>query len=199
MSQRTQKHASGPLGRISIAGLLFIALVLIVLGVLAAAYPSITFVRNFMIGSLQPLEIFDSGEQLNFVDEEPYSSYYLSMEVDERNADLPEMQIEILTSDGTPPVTSPINRWNSMMGREYKQFLVIEPPADGRLSITVSTPENEDFLIYRSIEDVFEREIRRAMPLWLLAALPFLGAVAMLGLVLMRLINTSSKVDLRIE
>lgn len=199
MTQGKRDLVSGPLGRISTAGLLFIAMVLIGLGLLTAAYPTFTFVRQFMISTLQPLEIFESGETIEFVDDDPYSDYYLSMEVDERNADLPEMQVDIVTSNGTAPVTSPINRWNSMMGREYKQFLVIEPPPDGQLSITITTAETEDFLIYRDVQDVFEHEIRRAMPLWVLAAVPLLVTVLILGLVLMRLINTSNKVDLRIE
>lgn len=85
------------------------------------------------------------------------------------------------------------------MGREYKQFLVIEPPADGRLTIRIDTVDSEDFLIYRRIDDVFERSIRRSMPLWITAALPLLGGGILLGVVLVRLVNTSSRVELRIE
>lgn len=199
MSSRAGESASGPLGRISIAGLLFIALVLLVLSIVIAVYPTYTFLRSFVVGSLHPLEQFDSGETLEFFDEDPYTGYLLSMEVDERNATIPPMEIEVRTSEGGRPETSPINRWNSVMGREYKQFLVIEPPADGRFTIMIETEDSEDFLIYRRIDDVFERAVHRSMVLWLLAALPLLGALAMLALVLMRVINSSSKVDLRIE
>ncbi len=174
-------------------------MILVMLGLLIAAYPTYTFVRGLVIGSLHPLEQFDSGETLEFTDSDPYSGYLLSMEVDERNAAIPPMEIDLRTSDGTPPETSPIDRWNSIMGREYKQFLVIEPPTDGRLTIRIDTVDSEDFLIYRRIDDVFERSIRRSMPLWITAALPLLGGGILLGVVLVRLVNTSSRVELRIE
>lgn len=193
------KEASKKAGRLSITTLLIIALVLFVLGVLLAILPTYSFIRNFAVGTLHPLEVFDSGEAVEFIDDNPYSGYLLSVEVDELSAPLPEMNIVITTSDGTSPQTSEINRWNTLMGRDYKQFLMIEPPADGLLNIQINTPENEDFLIYRRIDDVLEREIRRTLPEWTVSSIPILGSLAILMRILIRMITTSSNLDLEFE
>ena len=184
------------LRRLSNAHLLGIAALMLLLSGVIAFAPTIRFVRGFFVGTLHPLEQFDSGETVEFIDPDPYSGYLLSMEVEERNPPLPEMDIAIATSDGGAPETSRIDRWNAMMGREYKQFLVIEPPEDGRLTIRIDTEENEDFLIYRRIDDVFEREIRAAAPLWITAAVPLMVMVVALGLILSRMMRESDKPSL---
>ena len=132
-------------------------------------------------------------------DADPHSNYLLSMEVEERIGVLPTMEIEILTSEGLAPISSSIDRWTSIMGRQHQQFLVIEPPADGQLTFTIQTEESEDFYLHRSMDDVFAREIKRSTPLWLVALLPLLGAAALLVLAATRMINATSRIDLRVE
>ncbi len=187
------------LRRLSNAHLLGIAALMLLLSVAVAFGPTIRFVRGFFVGTLHPLEQFDSGETVEFVDPDPYSGYLISMEVEERNPPLPDMEISISTSGGTTPETSRIDRWNSMMGREYKQFLVIEPPEDGRLTIRIDTEENEDFLIYRRIDDVLEREVRAAAPMWIAATVPLTLMIITLCIILTRLMRESDKpsLDLR--
>jgi hypothetical protein len=199
MTKASHKKPTSILGRLSVAGMLLVALLMIVLFILIAAYPSVTFVRNMFVGTLLPLEQFDSGETLTFEDTGSYTGYLISMEVDERNADLPTMQVEILNSQGNAPVSSPLNRWNSVMGREYKQFIEIDPPDDGKLTITIETEESEDFLIHRRIDDVFEREVLRSTPLWIVSLIPLMIAVVLIAIAMIRMINESSKVDLRVE
>ncbi|MCA9274772.1 MAG: hypothetical protein KDA29_01990 [Phycisphaerales bacterium] len=187
------------LKRLSNLRLLGIAALMLLLSVAIAIYPTLTFVRGFFIGTLHPLEQFDSGETLEFSDDSPYSRYVLSMEVDERNPPLPDMQVMITASDGTVPHTEPINRWNSIMGREFKQFLVIEPPADGRLTIRIDTEDNEDFLVYRRIEDVVEHELKRSTPLWLVACVPLVIMIVLMGILITRLIRDSDQLSLSLK
>lgn len=187
------------LKRLSNLRLLGIAALMLLLSVAIAIYPTLTFVRGFFIGTLHPLDQFDSGETLEFSDDSPYSRYVLSMEVDERNPPLPDMQVMITASDGTVPHTEPINRWNSIMGREFKQFLVIEPPADGRLTIRIDTEANEDFLVYRRIEDVVEHELKRSTPLWLVACVPLVIMIVLVGILITRLIRDSDQLSLSLK
>lgn len=187
------------LKRLSNLRLLGIAALMLLLSVAIAIYPTLTFVRGFFMGTLHPLEQFDSGETLEFHDQTPYSHYVLSMEVDERNPPLPNMQIAVTASDGTVPHTEPVNRWNSIMGREFKQFLVIEPPADGRLTIRIDTEDNEDFLVYRRIEDVIEHELKRSTPLWLVACVPLVIMIVLVGILITRLMRDSDQLSLSLK
>lgn len=189
------------LKRLSNAQLLGISALLLLLSVAIAILPTVSFLRGFMVGTLHPLEQFDSGETLEFVDPDPYSGYLISMEVDERNASLPPMQIQLTSSDGTETRTSRIDRWNSVMGREYKQFLVIEPPADGRFTIRIDTPDDEDFLIYRRIDDVIEREARSSAPIWIVASIPFVLMIIGLGIVFSRVMLNSDDptIEIRVD
>lgn len=186
------------LARQSTARIGLVALGLIFLSLLIAVYPTITFVRGLTTETLHPVAQFESGEHFEFVDPDPYSGYLLSMTVTQRDAQLPPMEISVVNSAGE--VTGePINRWNSVMGREYKQFLRIPAQRDGKLTIQIDTPENEDFLIYRRIDDVASRAISRAMPLWILSLVPLGIAVLLLGVILVRAVNSSSSVHLHVS
>jgi hypothetical protein len=187
------------LNRLSNLHLLGIAALLLLLSLAIAIYPTLTFVRGFFMGTLHPLDQFDSGETVEFVDATPYSRYLLSMEVEERNPPLPDMQISVTDSSGNTPHTEQLNRWNAVMGREYKQFLVIEPPADGKLTIRIDTAENEDFLIFRNIEDVIEHEAKRSTPLWLVALLPLIAMLVLMGILITRLMRASEQVTLSLR
>jgi|GEM_PF-3454689 len=174
------------------------ALVLILVALLIAVYPTIRFVRGFTMGTLHPIAEFESGETFEFQDPNPFSAYYLSMSVSSRDAQLPEMDLSVSNTQGLIE-GDPINRWNSVMGREYKQFLIIPVQSDGKLTIEINTPENEDFLIYRKIEDVIAHELDRAKLLWIIALVPLLCALGFLIIVLVRAINSSSRVDLYVS
>jgi hypothetical protein len=192
------KSKSTFLSRQSTTKLWMLTVGLVLLALLIATYPTLTFVRGFTIGSLHPLAEFESGEDFTFVDDDPYSSYLLSMTVSERNAPIPEMDVQITSADGEVETQS-INRWNSIMGREYKQFLRIAPVPSGELRIRIDAQENEDFLLFRSINDVVDRELSRAIPIWIAALVPMLGAIMLLGVILVRFINASSEVNLHVS
>lgn len=194
----TTTTKSSFLSRQSTAKIGLIALGLILLSVVIAAYPTFTFVRSMVIESLHPIALFESGEEFAFVDQDPYSDYLLSMTVTERDAALPAMEISMLNADGAVTGT-PMNRWNSVMGREYKQFLRIPAQADGKLTIRVDTPENEDFLIFRRIPDVIAQARSNAFPLWMTSLIPLVFAVALLGIILLRSINDSSNIRLHVS
>ena len=187
------------LKRLSNAHTLGIAALLLLLSIMLAAPPTYAFVRGFVIGTLHPLDQFDSGETHAFHDPDPYSGYLLTMEVDTRNAPIPDMQIDLRASDGSAPTTHKVNRWSSMMGREYKQFLEIDPVKDGELTIRIDTQDNEDFLIYRNIGDVIEHEAKRAAPLWIAACIPFVCAVLLFVIAVARFVKNSGKLELGIE
>ena len=184
--------------RQSTAKIGLVALGLIFLALMIAAYPTITFVRGFTTDTLHPVAQFESGESFEFVDPNPYSGYLLSMTVTQRDAPLPPMEVAVISASGQ--VTGePINRWNSVMGREYKQFLRIPAQDDGKLTIKIDTPENEDFLIFRTIGDVVTKNRSRAMPLWITALVPLALAVLLLGVILVRAVNSSSSVHLHVS
>ena len=174
------------------------ALVLILLAVLIAILPTVGFVRGFTMGTLHPVAEFDSGEVFELNDPTPFSGYYLSLSVDERDADVPPMEISITNAKGEVPTQS-INRWNSMMGREYKQFLKVPKQTDGKLTFHIQTESNEDLLIFRQIEDVIEHEISKARLLWFAALIPLAMGLCLLMVILIRAINDSSKVDLHVS
>jgi hypothetical protein len=186
------------LSRQSTSKLTVLGIVLVLLSILIATYPTLTFVKGFTMGTLHPIAEFESGEDFSFVDDDPYSSYLLSMSVSERNAPIPEMEVSIETPDGEV-VTESINRWNSVMGREYKQFLKIAPVESGKLRFRIDAEENEDFLLFRSINDVLDRELGRAIPIWLVALVPLMIAVGILGVILVRFINASSEINLHVS
>ncbi len=186
------------LARQSTARIGLVALGLIFLSLLIAAYPTITFVRGFTTETLHPVAQFESGDRFEFIDPDPYSGYLLSMTVTQRDAPLPPMEISVINASGQ--VTGdPINRWNSVMGREYKQFLRIPSQPDGKLTITIDTPENENFLIFRTITDVVTKARSKAMPLWITALVPLTVAVFLLGVILVRAVNSSSSVNLHVS
>jgi len=169
---------------------------LFVLAVLVAVYPTVTFTRVFLTESLHPLETFDSGETIELNDPDPYSNYVLTMEVESRNAPVPSMDVTMTGSTGAEPSTRPMNRWTSIMGREYKQFLEIVQPGDGRLTITIRTDEPEDFLIYREMDDVFERAVNGSIVLWIVAAVPLVGALACIVAAIVLGIREGGRIEL---
>ncbi|MDF1809197.1 MAG: hypothetical protein P1U42_05820 [Phycisphaerales bacterium] len=186
------------LAKYSTAKIGLCALALILFAFLIAVYPTIRFVRGFTTGTLHPVAEFESGEFFEFHDTDPISAYYISMSVSSRDAQLPEMDLSVSNSQGIIE-GDPINRWNSVMGREYKQFLIIPEQSDGKLTIEINTPENEDFLIYRKIEDVIAHELDRAKLLWIVALVPLVCALGLLLIVLVRAINSSSRVELYVS
>ncbi len=186
------------ISRQSTSKLTLLGVVLVLLAILIATYPTLTFVKGFTVGTLHPIAEFESGEDFTFIDDDPYSSYLLSMSVNERNAPIPEMHVTIDTADGQVQTKS-INRWNSLMGREYKQFLWISPVESGKIQFHIETQENEDFLLFRSIDDVLDRELGRAIPIWLVSLVPLLLAIVLLGVILVRFINASSEVNLHVS
>jgi len=186
------------LSRQSTAKIGLLALGLIAISVAIAVFPTIGFVRAITIDALQPLALFDSGETFEFVDDDPYSDYFLSMTVTQRDQEIPPMEISITNAQGEVTGSS-INIWNSVMGREYKQFLRIPTQPDGKLTFHIDTPENEDFLIFRRIGDVLSQAKSRALPLWTLAAVPLLCAIGCLGIILVRAVNASSRIELHVS
>lgn len=174
------------------------ATILLIVAIAIASYPSLRFVRGVIVGTLHPLAEFDSNEPFEFYDDNPYTTYWLAMQVDERNAALPEMDVNIVSTLGEVQSES-INRWSSMMGREYKQFLIVTPPADGRFSITITTDANEDFTIFRRPEDVLKHELNRAAPMWIVAGFPFVCTLCLFGVVVYRIITASSKIELQVS
>ena len=198
MNTQKRDQPKGLLHQLNTPVLLLVASGLLILCLLTVASPSLRFVRGVFTGSLHPLDQFDSGETLEFEDPQPYSNYLLAMEVDERHQAVPEMQVNIHTSTGEEPITRPINRWNSVMGREYTQFLIIESPIDGKLTITIETEQNQDFLIYREINDVLEHELKRVTPFWIGGIILLVLSVILFSIALMRLIRQSEQLDLQI-
>lgn len=186
------------LSRQSTAKIGLIALGLIALTLIIAAYPTYTFIRSFTTQSLEPIAEFESGETFEFIDDDPYSDYRLSMSVANRDTPVPPMEISITNAQGEVQ-TEQINLWMSMMGRQYKQFLHIPAQPEGALTIRIDTPENEDFMIFRHIGDVAEQAKNRALPFWLLSLIPLSGAIACFGIMLVRAVNASSRVDLHVS
>lgn len=174
------------------------ALVLILIAVLIAVLPTVGFVRGFTVGAVHPIAEFDTAEVYELVDPTPFSGYYLSMPVNSRDDEVPPMEISITNAQGEVP-TQPIKRWNSMMGREYKQFLKIPKQDDTKLTISIQTERNESMLIFRSLEDVVEHEIARARILWFAALVPLAMGLCLLMVILIRAVNDSSKVDLHVS
>lgn len=169
-----------------------------VIAILISAFPSYRFIDSFITNTLHPIAEFDSNEVFNFVDDDPYTPYYLSMSVTSRDAELPEMGVSITNAEGEVE-GDPINRWNSVMGREYKQFLTIPKQPDGKFAIEVTTEESEDLLIYRRVQDVVAREIDRAKPFWFISLIPLLLGVGPIFVMLVRAVNNSSKVELHVS
>ncbi|MBO6513702.1 MAG: hypothetical protein JJ974_07045 [Phycisphaerales bacterium] len=186
------------IARQSTARIGLLALGLIALTLIIAAIPTIMFVRSFTADTMEPVAYFESGEAFEFVDENPYSDYLLSMDVPVRDGPLPEMEISVTNSDGEIETQS-MNVWISMMGREYKQFLRIPKQPDGKLTIRIDTQENEDFMIFRHIGDVAQNATSRSLPLWILALVPLAGVLCCFGIMLVRAINASSKIEMHVS
>lgn len=186
------------LSRQSTAKVGLLALVLIALSTAIAVYPTLRFGRAISIEALQPIASFESGETFEFSDDDPYSEYLLSMTVTERDTPIPPMEITITNTQGEVAGTS-MNLWNSVMGREYKQFLRLPAQPDGMLTLRIETPENEDFLIFRRFGDAFQEAKSRALPLWILALLPLLIAFGCFGIMLVRAVNSSSKIEMHVS
>ncbi|MDF1870558.1 MAG: hypothetical protein P1U30_09230 [Phycisphaerales bacterium] len=174
------------------------ALVLIFFAVIIAIMPTVGFVKGFTQGTLHPVAEFDSAEVFEFVDPTPYSDYYLSLAVNDRDDEVPPMDISISNQEGDVPVRS-INRWNSMMGREYKQFLTIPKQPQGILTIDIKTDRNESMFIFRRVEHVVEYELAKARLIWFVALIPLAMGLCLLMIILIRAINDSSKVDLHVS
>lgn len=186
------------LSRQSTAKIGLVALGLIALAVAIAVYPTIQFGRAMSVEGLQPVATFESGETFEFIDPDPYSGYRLTMSVNERNSPLPPMEVSVSNADGEVEGT-PIDMWSSVMGREYKHFLKLPPQPDGKLSISIDTPENENFLIFRKISDVVSEARARALPLWITSLIPLGAAIFCLGIILVRAVNASSKIEMHVS
>ncbi|MFK7758668.1 MAG: hypothetical protein AB8C13_01835 [Phycisphaerales bacterium] len=169
------------------------------LALIIAAIPTVVFVQTFINQAAKPIAEFPSNQPFEFVDDTPYSSYYLSIQVLDRDADLPEMTTLITNKAGEEIVGEPRNRWSSMMGRQYKRFLKIDQQNQGPLNFSVNTPQPQTLLIFRKVEDVSELALNKALPLWIISLLPLLAMVALLGIVLVRAINASSTVNMKIS
>lgn len=186
------------LTRLRIPHLFLITLALIVLSILIAIYPSYAYLRAFIKDGMFPLVQFDSNELVEFQDEDPYARYILALDIDHPDEPLPSVNVVVDSPDGEITTTD-INQWVMLFGREYRRFLVIETPETGRFNITVETDSHEDFLLYRSIEDVAARQTRRSLPLWILACVPLALAVATLVLILLRAMRESDHVSLDLQ
>lgn len=179
MSEQAPKKANRP----SVTTLLIVAMALFVIGLLLAAWPTYSFIRNTAEGTLHPLEVFGSGEAITLIDDAPYSGYLLSVRVDDAGSALPEMDAAITTSDGAAAQTSRTDRWDTRNGRDYRQFLEIEPAPDGRLEILIRSPQQNDILLYRRPGEVLAHEARRAMAEWTVASIPILARVLLRSIV----------------
>lgn len=186
------------LSRQSTAKFGLLALGLIALALLIAVFPTISFVRTFTNGSFEPITEFQSNESFEFVDDDPYSDYLLSMSTTNRDAPVPPMEIIITNSQGVVEGRA-INTQVSMMGREYQQFHRLPAQSDGKLTIRIDTPENQEFLIFRQIGDVAMHAKNRALPFWILSLLPLLGALGCFGIMLVRAVNASSKIEMHVS
>ncbi|MGJ8635348.1 MAG: hypothetical protein ACSHX5_00685 [Phycisphaerales bacterium] len=186
------------LSRQSTAKIGLLALGLIALALLIAAYPTYTFIRSFTTDSLHPIAQFESGETFEFIDDDPYSDYRLSMSVTHRDAPVPPMEMSV-TNDQGEVQTNELDVWISLMGREYKQFLRIPQQPEGKLTIRIDTDENEDFMIFRHIGDVALQSKNRAIPFWILSLVPLLGAFGCFGIMLVRAVNASSKIEMHVS
>ncbi len=192
------------LHRWSSPGLLLAGVLLLLMGALIAAYPTYRFADDLIMGVTHPVAEFDAGETHEFRDDTPFSRYYLAMEVNSHQDPLPPLQVHLNAlgveagQGGEEIETEPTNSWASILGREYKRFLIISPPASGEFSISVDAPPGEDFLLYREINDVYAHALKRVTPYWLAALLPTMAALVLLGILIVRLVNATSRVDLRL-
>lgn len=198
MTNKTTTTRSSLIARLSNPRLALIATILLLLSMLIAFYPSLRFVRGVIIGTLHPLAEFDSNEPFEFYDDNPYTTYWLAVQVDDHDAPIPQLDVNIVSTLGEVQTES-INRWSSMMGRKYKQFMIVTPPADGRFSINITTESNEDFTIFRRPEDVLKYELNLAAPIWIVAGFPFVCSLFLFGIVVFRLATASNKIDLQIH
>ena len=183
------------LERLRIPHLLLIAFGLIVLSVLIAIYPTYTYLRAVVQDAMFPLVQFDSNELVEFQDDDPYARYVLALDIDHPDEPLPSIDVEISSPDGEV-TTHDINQWARLFGREYRRFLVIDAPNTGRFNLKVGTDSNEDFILYRSIEDVAAKQTRRSLPLWIVACVPLALSFGTLVLILLRAMRDSDHVSL---
>lgn len=198
MSRGKDETRGSVLSRVSTAQLALATVMLIVVALAVAVYPTVAFVREFVVGALQPVARFDANEPYAFTDPDPYASYNLAIEVDGRAQTLPEMDVRLDTVQG-PAQTQPLDRWSSLMGRQYSHFLSIAPPPEGVLDIEITTEGNEDFVLFREIEDVYAKALGRAVPLWVVALIPLVLGLAALGMTIARLAYSSGEVRLRVD
>lgn len=186
------------IARLSHLKLLLIALGMLIASILIAIYPSYTFVRGFVEGAMFPLEQFDSNETLEFRDETPYSGYILSLDVDHPDEPLPSVHVIVNSPDGEVR-TEEMSMWAKVFGREYRRFLIIDAPPSGRFDITVECESSEDFLIYRNVDDVLSREIKRSTPLWIAACVPLILMVITMAILITRLMRDSDQPSLSLK
>jgi len=184
------------LGRLRTSRLFLIAVLLVLLGLALAVYPTVSWGRALIEGSLRPLATFQTGEPFRLVDPDPYSGYILGVEVDTRNAPTPPIDTTVLDDGGDPVPSRTINTWRSLMGREYKLFLEIDQPGDGVLEIVASADETEDLQISRDTDDVAARATRRMLPLWILAGVPVVLAIGVAVYAIVRGVREGDKMDL---
>ena len=186
------------LRRLSNSQLVLCAVLFLLIAMVIAAYPTYTFVRGFVVGALYPLEQFDANTTVNFKDDDPYARYVLALDVDHPDEPLPAIHVNLDSPDGEV-ITEETNQWARLFGREYRRFLIITAPPSGRFNVTVESDSNADFLIYRKIDDVYERELGRSMILWITACVPVIPMLTCISIVLWRIIHASDKLTLDLD
>jgi len=162
------------------------AAVLIVLGLVTFAIPTILFATSSLPRLLQPIAEFDANHEVTIEATEPLERYMLLVVVPERATPIPGgMTVVARDAEGNNISTeADVRGWKTVFGRTFKRVVTLEPRVPGTMTVRVEADATEDFVVFPHEVDLSSKEFDRMAPAYIAAAVIFaLGVLAAAGFV----------------
>ena len=190
------RSQSSGLSWLSTPQLLLIALILCVVAGLIGGYPTVQFARLAFIEAMHPIAEFDANTDFQLVLPDANTRYVVAVSSEAENDPITWVNFT-LSSDGKPVEFEESNGWLSIMGRGHKHLIAFDAPSSLALEITAQAEETGDFIVFRHHQDAVDFRMAQAIPWWIGAAIPLVGAVVLVLIVLVRVVSKSD--DLEVE
>ncbi len=177
--------------------LIIAALLLCVLGLAIAAYPSAQFFSHLFKDAVFPITEFDANSPTTVTLPDHNTRFIVMLKVEDTSDPLPSLELTI-ESDGAAIDTTEMNGWQTTMGHSYRTIASFNAPESLECTITVSADHTEDFGIFHHHTDMFSFHFNKVLPWWIGATVPFLSGIAIIFFVILRKVIQNDDIQLEL-
>lgn len=166
--------------------LLAAGLLLILIALAFAAWPTYVFARHMFRDATVPVAQFDANTETTIAFPDTDTRYIVAQVVDSPEEQIAPVEIALKSGVATTD-TEAVSGWFTAMGRYHRNVMLLTALESRPATLTLGPDPQADFVVFRYPEDAVSLRVRRALPYWIGAAVPLLAGLVFVAVGLVRI------------